>query len=77
MYSKMKEIHTSDTIRRMISVYPVAEHAGKLLDLIMLTRVIVWQALLPNKAGTRTPLREWLVFNDEIRKKLLSSNIGG
>lgn len=64
-----------DTIRRMISTFPVAEHAGKLLDLVMLMRVIIWQSLLPNKAGKRSAVREWLVFNEEVRQKLLNSKI--
>jgi defect-in-organelle-trafficking protein DotB len=38
-------------------------------------RLIIWQRLVPTKEGGRTPLREFLVFDDTIRDILLESPV--
>jgi len=75
VYTTVHSNGVADTIRRMISVFPAEERYGRAQDLIMLTRAIIWQALLPSRDGKRVPLREWLVFDEEVRTMLLASKI--
>lgn len=74
VYTTVHSNGVADTIRRMISVFPAEERHSRAMDLIVLLRVVIWQALLPSIDGKRVPLREWLVFNETVRKKLLRSD---
>lgn len=71
VYTTVHSNGVVDTIRRMVSSFPHEERQGRAMDIVMLVRAIVWQTLLPSKQGKRVPLREWLVFNDNLRDKLL------
>ena len=50
------------------------ERHGRTIDLIETLRLIVWQRLVPDTQGKRVALREYLVFTEEIRDKLLNSD---
>lgn len=63
----------ADTMRRMVAAFPQEERYGRTVDLISLTRAIVWQTLVPSQSGKRLPLREWLVLDPEMRDGLLST----
>ena len=58
----------------MIAAFPAEERYGRGIDLIELTRAIVWQRLVPTNDGKRLAIREWLVFDREIREELLLSD---
>jgi len=73
VYTTVHSNGVADTLRRMIAAFPAEERHGRGVDLIELTRAIIWQRLLPSLDGRRVPLREWLVFNDEVRDELLNS----
>ncbi len=73
VYTTVHANGVADTLRRMIAAFPAEERYGRAVDLIELTRAIVWQRLIPTKDGKRMPLREWLVFDDEVREELLQS----
>lgn len=74
VYTTVHSNGVADTIRRMISAFPAEERHSRAMDLIVLLRVVIWQTLLPSKDGKRVPLREWLVFNETVRKRLLRSD---
>lgn len=74
VYTTVHANGVADTLRRMISAFPADERYGRAVDLIELTRTIVWQRLLPTKDGKRVALREWLVFDDVVREALLQSD---
>lgn len=63
----------ADTMRRMVTIFPFAERDTRLFDLIESVKVIVWQTLVPSVTGKRIALREFLVFNEEVRDALLKS----
>ena len=68
-------LHTNgvpETIRRLVGSFPPDERRGRTIDIIETLRVIIWQRLVPTTDGKRTPLREYLVFDDQIRNDLLT-----
>lgn len=73
VYTTVHANGVADTIRRMISVFPVEERAGRVMDLIYLMRVILWQTLLPTRDGKRVAVREWLDFSEDVRHRLLAT----
>lgn len=76
VYTTVHSNGVADTLRRMISAFPAEERHSRAMDLIVLLRAVIWQALLPSLDGKRVPLREWLVFNEVVRRKLLRSDFG-
>ena len=59
----------------MVSTFPAEERHGKALDILETMRLMVWQKLCPSTDGKRIALREFLVFNDNIRDTLLTTDI--
>ena len=62
----------AETIRRLVTTYPSDERQGRTIDILETIRLCVWQKLVPSTDGKRIALREFLVFNEEIRDELLS-----
>ena len=73
VYTTVHANGVPDTMRRMVTIFPFAERDTRLFDLIESIKVIVWQALVPSVTGKRVALREFLIFNDEVRDKLLKA----
>jgi defect-in-organelle-trafficking protein DotB len=74
VYTTVHSNGVADTLRRMIAAFPADERHGRAVDLIELIRAIIWQRLLPSTDGKRVPLREWLVFDDDVRDAMLQSD---
>ena len=74
VYTTLHANGVAETMRRLVTTYPAEERHGRTLDLIETIRVVVWQKLVPTVDGKRTPLREYLVFDDEIRDILLTKD---
>lgn len=72
VYTTVHSNGVADTMRRMIAAFPEDERYGRTIDLISLTRAIVWQMLVPTVDGKRTAVREWLIFTPEVREQLLT-----
>jgi defect-in-organelle-trafficking protein DotB len=51
--------------------FPTDARDGVTYDLLSVLRMIVVQKLLPSKTGGRVALREYLVFDKDIRDRLL------
>lgn len=62
----------SIAFQRLLSRFPTQQQASGLFDLIQTTEVILAQRLINRKDGGRCAVREWIVFDDEMRQKLLS-----
>ncbi len=71
VYTTVHSNGVADAVRRMISTFPADERHGRALDILETLRLVVWQQLAPATDGKRVALREYLVFNDMIRDKLL------
>lgn len=59
------------TMQRMVSTFEPNERSERAYALMETMRLIVTQALVPKIAGGRMGVREWMVFTDEVRDKLL------
>ena len=63
----------SETIERMVSLCPAGERAAVTVQLAQSLRLIINQRLVPSLDGRRTALREFLVFDDSLRRRLLTA----
>ncbi len=75
VYSTAHTIGVSATIRRMVSVFEPAERVERAFAMMEALRMVVTQALLPKIGGGRLALREYLVFDENVREILLDMPI--
>lgn len=75
VYTTLHSNGVAEVVRRLVNTFSAAERLGRTIDIIETLRLIVWQKLVPTTDGKRTALREFLVFNEEIRDQLLSSDL--
>lgn len=71
VYTTMHTNGVAETIRRLVGTFPKEERTGRTIDLIETVRLIIWQKLVPTVDKKRVALREYLVFNEEVRDVLL------
>lgn len=71
VYTTTHTTGVAATIRRMVSAFDKNERAERAFALMETLRMIVTQALVPRVNGGRIGVREWMVFPDEVREKLL------
>jgi defect in organelle trafficking protein DotB len=64
----------AETIRRLVGSFPKEERTGRTIDIIETMRLIIWQRLVPSIDGKRIALREYLVFDEALRDRLLDSD---
>lgn len=74
VYTTLHSNGVSETIRRLVGSFPKEEHIGRTIDIIETARLIIWQRLVPSVDGKRVALREFLVFNETVRDRLLDSD---
>lgn len=70
-------LHTSgvaETMRRLVTSYSGEERLGRTIDILETIRLCIWQKLVPTVDEKRVALREYLVFNEEVRDILLESD---
>jgi defect-in-organelle-trafficking protein DotB len=71
VYSTVHTIGVAATIRRMVATFESGERAERAYALMETMRMIVTQILIPKQGGGRVGLREWLVFDDKLRERML------
>lgn len=74
VYTTLHSNGVAETIRRLVNTYPQEERHGKSVDLFETIRVVIWQKLVPSLDGRRVALREFLIFNEEVRDQLLKED---
>ncbi|HYF98400.1 MAG TPA: Dot/Icm type IV secretion system ATPase DotB [Coxiellaceae bacterium] len=74
VYTTLHSNGVPETIRRLVGSFPEEERLGKTIDIIETMRLIIWQRLVPSVDGKRVALREYLVFTEQLRDRLLDSN---
>ncbi len=72
VYATVHTIGVASTVRRMMSAFEPSERTERAFALMETLRLIVSQALVPKIGGGRIGVREWLVFEDDIRESLLN-----
>lgn len=73
VYTTLHTNGVAETIRRLVTSIPLQERQGKTIDIVETLRLIIWQKLVPSTDGKRVALREFLVFDEEIRDILLEA----
>lgn len=74
-YTTVHSNGVADAVRRMISTFPADERHGRALDILETLRLVVWQRLAPTVEGKRVALREYLVFDEEVRDILVTTEV--
>lgn len=74
VYTTLHTNGVAETIRRLVGSFPQEERLGRTIDIIETVRLIIWQRLVPSVDGKRIPLREYLVFSEAVRDRLLDSD---
>lgn len=75
VYGTLHANGATDAVRRMVNVFPVEEKNARAQDILSSLRLIVAQKLVPSVDGKRIPIREYLVFTDEIKEVLLEAGV--
>lgn len=71
VYTTLHTNGVAETIRRLVTTFPADERNGRTIDILETIRLAIWQKLVPTVDGKRVALREYLIFDEEIRDKLL------
>lgn len=74
VYTTLHSNGVAETVRRLVGSFPKEERIGRTIDIIETMRMVIWQRLVPSVDGKRVALREYLVFNENIRDRLLDSD---
>ncbi len=73
VYTTLHSNGVAEAIRRLVTSFPAEERHGRTIDILETIRLAIWQKLVPTVDGKRVALREYLIFNDEVRDILLES----
>lgn len=74
VYTTLHTNGVAETLRRLVTSFPAGERHGRTIDILETIRLVIWQKLVPSVDGKRVALREYLIFNEEIRDILLDSD---
>lgn len=74
VYTTLHTTGVPETIRRLVGTFPQEEREGRTIDIIETLRLVIWQKLVPTTDGKQVALREFLVFNENVRDVLLEAN---
>jgi defect-in-organelle-trafficking protein DotB len=75
VYTTVHTVGVAATVRRMISVFDPAERTERAFALMETLRLVITQALVPRVGGGRVGLREFMVFDENVRETLLDMPI--
>lgn len=75
VYTTLHSNGVADCVRRMISTFPAEERHGRALDILETLRMVIWQKLVPTVDNKRVALREYLVFDEEVRDVLVNTEV--
>lgn len=75
VYSTVHTVGVAATVRRVISMFEPAERSERAFAMMETLRMIITQALVPKVGGGRLGLREYLVFDDNVREQLMEQPI--
>lgn len=75
VYTTLHTTGVAETVRRLVGTFPIEERHGRAIDIVETLRLIIWQKLVPTIDGKQVALREYLIFNEDVRDKLLSSDL--
>jgi len=74
VYTTLHSNGVPETIRRLVGSFAKEERLGRTIDIIETMRLIIWQRLVPTVDAKRVALREYLIFTEAMRDRLLNSD---
>jgi len=74
VYTTLHSNGVAETIRRLVHTFSQEERHGRAIDIFETIRASIWQKLVPTIDGKRVALREFLVFDEEVRDRLLEED---
>ena len=74
VYTTIHASRIADTMQRVVSLCPDGKRRALTVAFAQSLRLIVNQRLVPSTDGKRTPLREFLVFDDKLRRRFLDTD---
>lgn len=75
VYTTLHSNGVADCVRRMISTFPAEERHGRAIDILETLRLCIWQKLVPTVDNKRVALREFLIFDEEVRDILVETDV--
>ncbi len=75
VYTTLHSNGVAETMRRLVTSFPMEERSGRAVDILETMRLVIWQKLVPTVDGKRIALREYLVFDEKVRSLLLDKNL--
>jgi defect-in-organelle-trafficking protein DotB len=73
VYATTHTIGVAATVRRLVSVFESAERLERAFALMETMRLVVTQALVPRVGGGRVAVREYLIFDEQVREHMLDT----
>lgn len=74
LYSTTHTNSAAETLKRLINVFPENERQSKLMDLVDSLQMIIAQRLLKTVDGKRCAVKEFIVFDSDVKKILKEAN---
>jgi defect in organelle trafficking protein DotB len=75
VYTTCHTNNVSEVPARLINVFPENIKQARLVDMIDNMRMIVTQKLIEAKTGGRIAIQEYLIFNQDIKDRLIDSDL--
>ncbi len=75
VYTTLHSNGVAETLRRLVNSFPADEVKARMIDIIETIRVVIWQQLVPSLDGKRIALREFLIFDEQLRDILLDAKL--
>ncbi len=75
VYGTLHSNGVADAVRRMVNVFDPEEKNSRAIDILTSLKMVVAQMLLPSTDGKRVPIREYMVFTEEIVDVLLEAGV--
>ncbi len=75
VYTTLHSNGVAETMRRLVTTFPSEERQGRTIDIIETIRLVLSQRLIPTVDGKRVALREYLIFDEKVRDKLLDTDM--
>ena len=75
VYGTLHSNGVADAVRRMVNVFDAEEKNSRAIDILTSLKLVVAQMLIPSTDGKRVPIREYMVFTEEIVDVLLEAGV--
>jgi defect-in-organelle-trafficking protein DotB len=73
VFSTLHANSVSETVMRLVNVYPKDLQNQALLDILTAMKLVIAQRLVPKIGGGRVALREYLVFSSDVKQEIQNS----